>query len=196
MPTFVNWLAAICTIAGVSIVAIYRWIRSHSAIYRVHDPKELVAGANLSYADVERGIRLLSEDARLYRPTVIIGINRGGAIVAGLLAKQLGLPTIEVMAVNCDRPIGSRVAESRLGADVQGRILLVDDAARKGEHMREATAYLAQNYPDVGLRRSVLLKMVVPHQGPEREMFQTVPIEKAAFETHDASVALPWDAQT
>jgi hypoxanthine phosphoribosyltransferase len=149
---------------------------------------------SLSYADVQRGIGLLVADARQFGPDIILGINRGGAIVGGCIAKGLGLPWVYLLHVDCDRDLGGRVMENRLSeSPLEGRVLLVDDAMRKGEHMREASEYILKKYSGVVLRRSVLLKMAVPHLGAERKTFRNESVDKAAFETENASLVLPWD---
>ena len=150
---------------------------------------------SLSQEEVMQGLEVLIEDARHFQPMYILGINRGGAIVGGCIAKRLNIPYIYLLIVNCDLPDGERVIENRIPMDkLEGRILLVDDAKRKGEHMREATQYLQQKYPQIILRRQVLLEMQIKHAGPEKVSFLAPPVERAAFFTGDGSVILPWDS--
>jgi hypoxanthine phosphoribosyltransferase len=138
------------------------------------------------------------KDARTFRPSTIFGINRGGAIVGGIIAKGLPLPGLTLLMVNADLPQGLRVVEHRSSTEpLHGRALLVDDAKYKGEHMREATDYLLGTYPGLTLRRSILLEVHASrHRGPEQLTFQNVPVEKAAFYSRDVDVFLPWDPVT
>jgi len=194
MPVWLSYISVFCTVAGVSIVVVYRWLRTHSVVFSVHDPAKPVSGGRLSYPDVQRGLGLLLDDARQFKPDLIMGINRGGAIVGSCLAKQMNIPWVYLLSVNCDNPGPTRVVENRADrSPLRGKVLLVDDALRKGEHMREATEYLRRKYPGIEIRRMVLLKMTIPHLGAEQQTFRNVTVEKAAFETHDASVLLPWD---
>ncbi len=158
-----------------------------------HDPTKPVR-ENLSHQDVHKGLLILVEDAKAFQPDFIYGINRGGAIVGGYIAKMLDIPGIYLLTVNSDLPSDQRVIEHRDdGLQIHGRVLLVDDAKRKGEHMREAVDYLSRQYSGITLRRQVLLEMSVPHYGPERTKFRSIPVERTAFFTNDISVRLPWD---
>lgn len=188
-------IAALCTIA-VTIIGVYAWIRSHSLIIRVHDPMKAVQGSNLSVVDVSRAMQRMVEDASEYQPDYIIGINRGGAIVGGWLAKQLKRDAPIIFVVNSDESPGKRVTPhlSR-GAVLSGKVYLVDDAQRKGEHMREAANHLMTKYPGIQIRRAVLLQMSVPHQGPESKAFRNTRCEFTGFTTSDANVVLPWDVK-
>ena len=76
---------------------------------------------------------------------------------------------------------------------VAGKVYLVDDAQRKGEHMREAVQYIRSHYPQVEIRRAVLLQMDVPHTGPELVTFKATPCDFQGFSTSSARVLLPWD---
>jgi hypoxanthine phosphoribosyltransferase len=194
LPELIGFIAALCTIA-VTAGGAYTWVRGHALIVRVHDPHKNVEQDSLSVIDVARAMKQMAEDARLYRPDYIVGINRGGAIVGGWLAKQLQMEAPVLLLVNADQPPGRRV-EARLGRSGQlaGKIYLVDDAQRKGEHMREAVTYLNAKHPGVEIRRAVVLQMQVQHQGPETVAFRATRSEFAGFLTANGNVALPWDA--
>jgi hypoxanthine phosphoribosyltransferase len=189
----IGFIAAVCTIAAAA-GGVFAWLRGHALIVRVHDPQKNIERDNLSVIDVARAMKRMAEDANRYKPDHIVGINRGGAIVGGWLAKQLQMEVPILLVVNSDEPQGRRVAP-RLGRNGQlaGRIYLVDDAQRKGEHMREAFAYLSSKHPGVEIRRAILLQMDVPHQGPEAVAFRATPSEFVGYSTTNGSVVLPWD---
>ena len=186
-------VAGLCTII-VTIAGLYAWVRTHSLIIRIHDPMKAVQGNSLSVVDVQHAMQRMLEDARQYQPDCIVGINRGGAIVGGWLAKQLGAEVPTIVIVNSDEPAGKRVLpQFSRNTAISGKIYLVDDAQRKGEHMREARDFLTSKYPNVQVRRAVLLQMSVPHKGPEAKAFRGTRSEFNGFFTHDSNVVLPWD---
>lgn len=186
-------LGALITI-GTLVYTGYQLFWAKVTFYRIHDPSKPVSDRTLSYADVEKGLEILVKAARTFKPDVILGINRGGAIVGGCIAKKLGIPAVHVININCDAEDDARVNDSHVPPlDDVTNVLLVDDAMRKGEHMREAKRYLEKKPLDLNIHRAVLLKMTVPHHGPERESFSNVSVETEAFVTEDAKVLLPWD---
>ena len=73
------------------------------------------------------------------------------------------------------------------------KIMLVDDARRKGEHMREAFEFLKMRFPNCQIYRFVLLELKVPHKGAEQKVFRGDPVERSAFSTNSTEVLLPWD---
>lgn len=193
MSELIGFIAALCTIA-VAAGSTYTWLRGHALIVRVHDPQKNVEQDNLSVIDIARAMKRMAEDAERYKPDYIVGINRGGAIVGGWLAKQLEMEAPILLIVNSDEPQARRVT-ARLGRNGQltGKIYLVDDAQRKGEHMREAAEYLSSKHSGVMVRRAVLLQMDVTHQGPEAVAFRAPRSEFVGFLTTNGSIALPWD---
>jgi hypoxanthine phosphoribosyltransferase len=193
LPALIGFIAAVCTIAATAGGG-YTWLRGHALIVKVHDPQKNIERDSLSVIDVERAMKRMTEDAERYKPDHIVGINRGGAIVGGWLAKQLQMEAPILLIVNSDPPPARRVTV-RLGRNGQltGKIYLVDDAQRKGEHMREAVDYLTSKNSGVAIRRAVILQMDVTHQGPENVAFRAPRSEFVGFLTTDGSIALPWD---
>lgn len=193
MAELIGVVSGLLTIA-VTTGSAYAWFRSHALIFRVHDPAKLVQGDKLSIVDISRAMERMVTDARQYRPDQIVGINRGGAIVGGWLAKQLELEPPTLLIVNSDQPPGSRVAPCLSDAGkLSGRVYLVDDAQRKGEHMREAVSHLTGTHTVTEIRRAVLLQMNIPHRGPEERAFRFTDADFAGFRTSDANVIMPWD---
>ena len=191
-------VAASVSVVLAAIGSVWHWLKHHAVVVVRQPSKETVVEKGpLNYLDVQSGLGRLLKDARDFDPTHIFGINRGGAIVGGMLAKRLGLSHINLLYVNCDYEAGFRVQEQALGDRLSPRrILLVDDAKRKGEHMREAHSYLQNTYPAAEIReRSVLLELdPLPHEGPEPVSFHTPCVERAGFTTQDHTVLLPWDS--
>jgi hypothetical protein len=185
--------SGVCTLV-VSGIALYAWLRGHIFFVRVHDQAKLVQGKRLTVLDVSRAMERMADDAQRFKPDYIVGINRGGAIVGGWLAKRLGGNPPVLFVVNSDEPPSVRVLpQLGEGQQLSGRIYLVDDAQRKGEHMREAADYLSKTGQVTGLRRAVILQMYVSHQGPESHTFRFPDCEFVGFNTRDGNVLMPWD---
>jgi hypoxanthine phosphoribosyltransferase len=194
MDTF-NIIAGVFTISGLSIFGIISWFKRHKIICSIHNPELPIESSALSFEDLKRGFGDLTKDAEAFNPDYIYGINRGGALVGGFIAKQLRIPQIYLLTINCDQVVGQRVVEHRKDRKrIRGRILLVDDAKRKGEHMREAYEYLSANYKDIQIRRLVLLELRgLPHHGPEQSTFISPMVERSAYFTFNSATCLPWD---
>jgi hypoxanthine-guanine phosphoribosyltransferase len=195
MPSLIGVVSGLCTII-VTLAGVYAWIRSHALIVRIHDPEKPVDRGDLSILDVLRAMRRLADDARRYNADQIVAINRGGSIVGGWLAKRLGLKAPIIFVVNSDWPPGQRVVP-QVDREIEfgGKVYLVDDVQRKGEHMREAVQYLRTHCPRAEIRRAVLLQMDVPHAGPETVTFMNAPCDFRGFYTYSAKVSLPWDRE-
>jgi len=86
-------------------------------------------------------LKKLSEDVRASQFDGIVGIGRGGSIIAAYLASKLGIPTFT--------PLFVRHVRSHIGGDVKiealdlsqvkslvGRLLLVDDSLIQGRAMK------------------------------------------------------------
>src|SRR5438309_1628288 len=50
---------------------------------------DITVTAPFSYSDVQLGMSELVDNVSRFRPDIIIGVNRGGAIVGGILGKHL-----------------------------------------------------------------------------------------------------------
>lgn len=193
--TWIEIIGAIVAIVmGVAAFLKYLrpWLRRHIIRVDLQDPRKPVTKERLSWGDVSKGItNILLPYAKSFKPDVIFGINRGGAIVGGIIAKKLNIPQVFILDINFDRPtilIEQRQDRALLGS----RILLVDDALRTGAHMRAAGEYLRNQYKNIELRRMVILCLMIEEIGPER--VPRIPsVECYAFFTHDGRVKLPWD---
>jgi len=194
MSPVIEYVAAGCGIGGVSLIMVIKYVKTHRFVWPRNHPNNPVGDGGISYIDVENGLAYLVEYARTYSPHYIFGINRGGAILGGMLAKRLKLPRLALIYVNCDLPENLRVQLETISTDaIGGKVLLVDDLKSKGEHMREAYQHLRRLYPNVEIRRIVLLEHRLKHSGAEKSTFVSEPVEKAAFYTYSSRARLPWD---
>ncbi len=77
------------------------------------------------------------------KKNIIIGVDRGGAIVGGMLAKNLGL-AISTLAISYANPPKSNL--KNIDFSIIKKILLVDDAIRKGGTMAAAFKIVRQEW--------------------------------------------------
>jgi len=192
----INLIASALGILTVTI-SVYLWATKKVKLVSIQNPKQDVTKERLSFEDVRLGIEILVEDALRFNPDYIFGINRGGAIIGGMVAKKLKKPLVYLLEVNFDKDQEKRVIEHRVGEDIptQNRIkiLLTDDTFRAGDHMSMASDYLKIKYPNAEIRRAVLLEIKFSPVGPEITTRNRVPIERSAFFTYDARVRNVWD---
>jgi hypoxanthine phosphoribosyltransferase len=86
-----------------------------------------------------------------YRPDLIVGVGRGGAIVAGMLAGNLGHVPLFVVDTEIDRTTRSVKANIRfqgLLPDVTGKkVLVVVGELYSGEDLRTVTEFVESHKP-------------------------------------------------
>lgn len=187
-------VTAIVSVSGISAASVYGWTRSHALVVPKHPVGKLITSGNLSFVDVQEGLKKLEEEARDFGPDAIYAINRGGAIIGGMLAKRLNLFPLGLISVNFDLPAAERLIVHCDPVSGKGKILLIDDAKRKGEHMRAAHDYLLDEKPGSDIRRAVMLELISKqHNGPEHKAFHHHGADFVAFPTSNPAVGLPWD---
>lgn len=155
----------------------------------------------LTWADADYAMKSLAEEVAGFRPNVVVGIDRGGAIVAGVLAKHLRLP-VSTIASNprwmLSSPEGS-LDEAIKTEFAQGRafqrILIVDDALRFGTTMRRAVEVLRRLRPDSEIRTAVLLCLSASAgpTGRDRLGPHKANPDYLVYTTTRQDVRLPWD---
>jgi hypoxanthine phosphoribosyltransferase len=190
-----------------------------SRLKQISTPSPIYRDKSLSYTDIELGLSILVKYAKQFDPQFIFGINRGGAIVGGLLAKQLDgwknlLPNIILLHVDNGPP--PSVIEQRhdaaaplkfhrvpqvddLSVDdlsnvrTRARALLVDDIGKTGSHMTLAYEYLREHHPCIEVRRLVMLRAPTHAQGIEPLDKRNPKYDIFPFQTDKTAVLLPWD---
>jgi adenine/guanine phosphoribosyltransferase-like PRPP-binding protein len=135
----------------------------------------------IGYLEVHNGLIFLAKKALLYAPDYLIGINRGGAILGGMIGKRLGMMVrcIELTHRPEDSP-SLPIDDSLLPGK---RVLLVDDRLHTGINMAKAIDFLLE-------RKAVLFSMVfaIP-QGWKRNGF---PCEYA-YKVTGSDLPFPWE---
>lgn len=186
------------------------------------DPSNLI-DEHLGYPDVKFAIYALSKKidqtpnffikdaAGRYdtKRNIIIGIDRGGAIVGGLLAKNLGL-AIKTLAINYANPpqilqgkepdsaniretsiIAGRCLEN-IDFDGVTNILLVDDAIRNGHAMLSAMNMLNRILTDRNRLGQIRIKKACILYQQAVDPLIRLP-EFCVYQTNIVRIWLPWD---
>jgi hypoxanthine phosphoribosyltransferase len=127
-----------------------------------------------------------------WRPDVVVGINRGGLMVGGVVAKRFGLPGISVIRIlggtaEGDLPLA---AERLPEPEPARRVLLADEAYRSGIHAWIALRELEKRFPDADIKYAVLV---------EGKIKETAPVARkrrpdfVGGTNRTATFVLPWD---
>jgi hypoxanthine phosphoribosyltransferase len=147
---------------------------------------------DLKYEEISSAVNRLVEDARSWGPDCIIGVNRGGAIVGGLVAKHFSGLIVSVIDVDISSPTNPRFTVHRAqGSPLPNRILLVDDAYHTGFHMKAAYDHLKTLYPLADFRRVVLMQVEGSRPTPHPTTMANADFR--ACWTHRSNAKLPWD---
>ncbi|MCS6783700.1 MAG: phosphoribosyltransferase [Candidatus Caldarchaeum sp.] len=142
----------------------------------------------LNWSDVEKGVDTVAErvSGDAYEVDTIVGILRGGVIVADLLSDILDIP--EVYVVGCRSYKGTEAGELKIYHDLmltglQGRsVLLVDDIADTGSTLDAAAEKLLKPRNPKKIRTATLLKKPWSSHTPHYYAIST-----------DAWVIFPWE---
>ena len=159
---------------------------------------ELVDKKILSYVDVEYAINELIRDikSRNFLPDIIMGIDRGGAIVGGMIAKSLKRPlttissspdwTISDTMSSLDDGV-KHLGKQRTEVDNNKKILLIDDTCRTGDTLNSAYKMVKEKC-NFELKHATILNEVRMRQKPIIPDF-------FVYETIRADILMPWDKE-
>jgi hypoxanthine phosphoribosyltransferase len=143
---------------------------------------------------VTRAIEDFAERLKNNMPEYIVGIDRGGAIAAGLLAKRLRFhrdcPKLRLIHRADKHECG--FASGIIEDELKGKsVLVVDDACRRGDTMAGALGYIEKTLQPAQVRTFVILLV-------KGNCARPVPIlgriDYHAYFTTKLTVTLPWDA--
>jgi hypoxanthine phosphoribosyltransferase len=109
---------------------------------------------------VTRAIEDFAERLKNNMPEYIVGIDRGGAIAAGLLAKRLRFhrdcPKLRLIHRADKHECG--FASGIIEDELKGKsVLVVDDACRRGDTMAGALGYIEKTLQPAQVRTFVIL---------------------------------------
>lgn len=100
--------------------------------------------ADLGFAALEVYLQRLQNE---YSPC-LLGVNRGGFLLATLLSKRRGLNDRYLIKCNCDPESGSVLLERDVPLEVSS-LIIIDDVVRTGRTMGAVRTYLRDHYPNV-----------------------------------------------
>ena len=105
------------------------------------------------WKQVEKLVKAMLNEmqARSYKPDLVLGIGRGGSILAGMLAGNLGHLPMAVLDTVLDHPEGISKVDFRFPdccPPIKGkRVLLVVGELYSGEDLRHAIDYTRRRHP-------------------------------------------------
>ena len=190
IPPELSSIAAVITIIG-GLVAVITFLVGMSAGAKIdrysHSPGKQVR-TNLKYfRELQKGLdNLIREIRRSEEYDFIVGIGAGGAIVGGILSRSLNVPYIALRR-DSENPNEFLGLDSVLAGK---RLLLVDDAARTGTTLKEASEFLLAS----GVEKidcAVLLNNITARRAPKVAPGSLV--THYGLHTTDLDIALPWD---
>jgi len=189
---WIKWLGALAAIIAI-VSAGYRFICWSKNRFKAK-PFGKTVSSNFTYQDVRAGVNKLVEYSFHFGPEVIIGINRGGAIVGGLIGKHLGIVP-QIIEVD-PKPSSGKTSSEKTSSgkmwfcnidELCGRkVLLVDDRLADGNHMMAAYNYLQ---PIVGDIRRVVFTWIRDNR---RQQIGNGP-DEYAYEANSKQRLLPWE---
>jgi len=216
IPTWFGPLILLIILGGAIVYFVYFIVR----YFQHKNPDEIVM-TSLTYYDIECAINKLSETIGTRHgflieditekghfdreKNLIIGIDRGGAIVGGLLAKILKIPVTTIgIKYAKNSPLGNQGYQTAIDAlknfnnidftNVK-RIILIDDAVRTGTNMSTAKKMLEDyltkhgfSLNNIDIKTACILKVLQPAHRPG-----LVKPDFFVFKTEISRLTLPWD---
>lgn len=115
--------------------------------------EEMRSRRRFGWKQVEKLVKAMLNEmqTRSYKPELVLGIGRGGSILAGMLAGNLGHLPMAVLDTVLDHPEGISKVEFRFPdccPPIKGkRVLLVVGELYSGEDLRHAIDYTRRRHP-------------------------------------------------
>lgn len=120
---------------------------------------------------------------------MVLGVDRGGAIAGGILAKHFRIPIRLLYRIGGDEGFRSYFDAS----EVEGKlVILVDDASRNGRSLEKAKKYVENHLNPKRLIVSVLLLTETKYRGHEAVTASKL-VDYFAYITSRTDIKLPWD---
>ena len=169
------------------------WLRKSGIISNVQDPQEPVTKLRLSWQDIGVAVDILADDARAFGADGIFAINRGGAIIGGILAKRLDLPGVRHLDVDSNRTADMVRCHEFDSVISPRKVLVVDDLARTGRNLAAASDFVASK-TGADIRTAIILDIREDRRDPAGVSERR--IDKHVFHSFLTTVRLPWDKES
>lgn len=159
------------------------------------DTEALSEQEQYDWSDIERLLGAVISQIGDWHPEVVVGINRGGAIVGGLVAKRLGLPGISLIQVLYSVEDEAYTVVREPVPEPAARVLVTDDSYRRGDHARVAKAHLRRLFPDAEIRYAVFVEFPQDNPAADSMANRRVPggPDIAGERNRSPEFKLPWD---
>lgn len=156
-------------------------------------PKRLVDDAQLSPAAADIGVADLEILLRglikaTHRTPFLVGVNKGGALVANFLAHRLSMH--EKYLVKCDfrTDYGKLFCEDR---PILGDIVIIDDVVRTGRTISTVRQHFKTKYPDSAI---FALCLVYVHSEVQENLDASI-IDYHAWFATSPHISMPWSSR-
>ena len=191
MGEWIGVISGILAIGGVTITLCNKYLIPYwkKKIYEPIDPLQPIKKDALEYKDVPNAITLLTEKISSKHPDVMLGVERGGAIVGGILAKHFHVPIRLLCRTESEEWFRSDFDSSELDGKV---VVLVDDVSRTGRSLEKAISY-AKNHFNPKCLIVVALLITKTEYHIHKEIDPSVLVDYFAYFTTRTDVKLPWE---
>lgn len=200
-----HYMAALLILLTVGVVvlgaAVCSLVRSRQRSAGCRPEGDVGTIDALGWPDAAQAMRTLAgRIAQHFHPDLVIGIDRGGSIVAGVLAKHLGIPSSTIASSTrwtISSPEGS-LDDGIKDQRSSRRVVVVDDACRFGNTMRTAIEVLQRQCPSAEIKTAVILNLnvlSVGPSGPNRLGSGKPNPDYYYYWTKRVDVRLPWDPE-
>lgn len=193
MSEWIGVISGILAIGGVAIVLLNKYLIPYwrKTIFEPIDPLKPVKKDALDYKDIPGAIALLTQKICSKHPDIMLGVERGGAIVGGILAKQFHVPIRLLYRNDSEEWFCSDFDHS----DVDGKIvILVDDVSRTGRSLEKAINYVKNHFNPKCLIVVALLITKTEHH-IHKEIDSSSLTDYFAYFTTRADIKLPWEKE-
>lgn len=216
-----GWLGPVILFFIFAIIILY--LIHFSFKYFGHKDRNRKVMTSIRYTDIEYAIYQLGESLGKSNDflieeipgnsnfdkekNIIIGIDRGGAIVGGLLGKMLKLPVTTIgMRYAKNSPLDDRAYITAVDAEKNfknldfskvERIILIDDAVRTGTNLTEAVKnlnnYIENQTHDTLRRNQILIKTACILKVNTNAVPGIEQPHVFIFNTDISRLSMPWD---
>lgn len=161
-------------------------------------PKKIASSDQLDMRELLDGINYAATRIRAWdeRNCLIVGINRGGSIVAGLLSKQLNHSNIGLASFDDDGTLYLAIPDKPQNRS-RRRVVIVDDQVNTGTSAREVSEALQKKWTNIDVLFVILKSIrnpIEPGDGSSPKLIILNDKESLVY-LFETSATLPWNAE-